>query len=198
MYKYIYLSILRDAGGIHNFSFRLREKHRSFCFTTSHTTMSSDVSSRATSILPITSTPSTPLHFDAVIRTEYVELTEETYSGRKRQKRSRIQYTCTICSSWSSHHRTNAIKHVNSRHPVPMSSAQSSRSTLALTRDISTIFTPIPSSNSLRNSFNQQAYREAIIGLLTRRRMPFSAVEWSEMKDLALACNPAIEDLLIT
>jgi hypothetical protein len=28
--------------------------------------------------------------------------------------------------------------------------------------------------------------------------MPFSAVEWSEMKDLALACNPAIEDLLIT
>lgn len=48
------------------------------------------------------------------------------------------------------------------------------------------------------HSFNQQAYREAIIALLTRRRMPFSAVEWSEMKDLALACNPAIEDLLIS
>ena len=57
--------------------------------------------------------------------------------------------------------------------------------------------TPVISQNGLRNSFNQQAYREAIIGLLTRRRMPFSAVEWSEMKDLALACNPAIEDLLI-
>jgi hypothetical protein len=28
--------------------------------------------------------------------------------------------------------------------------------------------------------------------------MPFSAVEWTEMKDLAPACNPAIEDLLIT
>lgn len=28
--------------------------------------------------------------------------------------------------------------------------------------------------------------------------MPFSAVEWSEMRDLAVACNPAIEDLLIT
>ncbi|EKG08932.1 restless-like transposase, partial [Macrophomina phaseolina MS6] len=160
--------------------------------------MSSDISSRAASILPTTSTPSTPLHFDAVIRTEYVEITEEAHSGRKRRKRSKIQYTYIICSSWGSHHRTNAIKHVNSRHPVPISSAQSSRTTLAPTRDISTIFTPISSPNGLRNSFNQQAYKEAIIGLLTRRRMPFSAVEWSEMKDLALACNPAIEDLLIT
>jgi len=60
------------------------------------------------------------------------------------------------------------------------------------------MFTPVISQSGLRNTFNQQAYREAIIGLLTRRRMPFSAVEWSEMKDLALACNPAIEDLLIT
>ncbi|KAF1730630.1 putative AC9 transposase [Beauveria bassiana] len=60
------------------------------------------------------------------------------------------------------------------------------------------MFTPVISQNGLRNSFNQQAYREAIISLLTRRRMPFSAVEWSEMKDLALACNPAVEDLLIT
>ncbi|EKG09268.1 hypothetical protein MPH_13719 [Macrophomina phaseolina MS6] len=113
--------------------------------------MSSDISSRTASILPTASTPSTPLHFDAVIRTEYIEITEETHSGRKRQKRSKIQYTCTICSSWSSHHRTNAIKHVNSRHPVPISSAQSSRSTPAPTRDISTIFTPNSSLNGLRN-----------------------------------------------
>jgi hypothetical protein len=160
--------------------------------------MSSDISSRAASILPTASAPSAPLHFDAVIRTEYVESTEETHTGRKRQKRSKIQYTCTICPSWDSHHRTNAIKHVNSRHPVSISSAQSSRTTPASTRDISTIFTPISSRNGLRNGFNQHAYKEAIIGLLTRRRMPFSAVEWSEMKDLALACNPAIEDLLIT
>lgn len=46
--------------------------------------MSSDISSRAASILPITSTLSTLLYFNAVIRTEYVKLTEETYSGRKR------------------------------------------------------------------------------------------------------------------
>lgn len=36
------------------------------------------------------------------------------------------------------------------------------------------------------------------MGLLTRRRMPFSSVAWDEMKSLALACNPAIEDCLIT
>jgi hypothetical protein len=59
------------------------------------------------------------------------------------------------------------------------------------------MFTPVVSQSGLRNSFNQQAYREAIIGLLTRRRMPFSAIEWNEMRDLALACNPVIEDLLI-
>ena len=36
------------------------------------------------------------------------------------------------------------------------------------------------------------------MGLLTRRRIPFSSVTWDEMKSLALACNPAIEDCLIT
>jgi hypothetical protein len=56
---------------------------------------------------------------------------------------------------------------------------------------------PILSRHGLRNSFNEQGYKEALIGLFTRRRMPFKAIEWTEMKDLALACNPAIEDLLI-
>lgn len=28
--------------------------------------------------------------------------------------------------------------------------------------------------------------------------MPFAAIEWNELRDLALACNPAIDDLLIT
>jgi hypothetical protein len=54
------------------------------------------------------------------------------------------------------------------------------------------------SDTTLRNAFNQQQYDEAIVGLLTRRRVPFSAVEWGELKDIALACNPAIKDCLIT
>jgi hypothetical protein len=39
------------------------------------------------------------------------------------------------------------------------------------------MFTPAITTNGLRNAFNAQAYREALIGLLTRRRMPFSVVE---------------------
>ncbi|KAG6989569.1 putative 30S ribosomal protein S17-like protein [Fusarium oxysporum f. sp. conglutinans] len=54
-----------------------------------------------------------------------------------------------------------------------------------------------PSQAALRNCFNKQGYIEAVVGLLTRRRLPFSAVEHSELRDLALACNPAIGDLLI-
>jgi hypothetical protein len=54
------------------------------------------------------------------------------------------------------------------------------------------------SISSLRIVFNQQRYNEALVGLLTRRRVAFSAVEWDEMKELVLAANPHIEDCLIT
>ncbi|KAF7451177.1 hypothetical protein A1F99_029540 [Pyrenophora tritici-repentis] len=50
----------------------------------------------------------------------------------------------------------------------------------------------------IRNAFNEQGYRDALVGLLTRRRIAFSSIEWAEMRDLALACNPFIEDQLIT
>jgi hypothetical protein len=48
----------------------------------------------------------------------------------------------------------------------------------------------------LRNSFNKQRYSEALVGLFARRRVPFSAIEWKEVKELCLACNPELEDLL--
>jgi hypothetical protein len=157
--------------------------------------MSSDISSSLASSSPISSTPATPLHFDVVIKAEYVGKPNTALkSGIQRRK----LFTCTRCKSWSTHHRTNAVKHVLSLHPLSGASSRSSTPTSATQRHISSMFTPVISQNGLRNSFNQQTYREAIISLLTRRRMPFSAVEWSEMKDLALACNPAIEDLLIT
>jgi hypothetical protein len=63
---------------------------------------------------------------------------------------------------------------------------------------MSSVVTRTATDSSLRNVFNAQQYNEAIVGLLTRRRIPFSAVEWDEMKSLAMACNPAIEDCLIT
>lgn len=157
--------------------------------------MSSDISSSLNSTAQQSSTPATPLHFDVIIRVESVDKPNANLkSGIQRRK----QFTCRRCNSWTTPHRTNAIKHVISLHPLPLGSPPSPTATTALQRDISSMFTPVISQNGLRNTFNQQAYREAIVGLLTRRRMPFSAVEWNEMKDLALACNPAIEDLLIT
>jgi hypothetical protein len=65
-------------------------------------------------------------------------------------------------------------------------------------RSISSIYTPITATDTLRGSFNLQAYREALIELLTRRRVPLSAVEWEELEQLCLAYNPAIKDELIT
>jgi hypothetical protein len=63
---------------------------------------------------------------------------------------------------------------------------------------LSSMWTPTASADAMRNAFDPQRYREAIVGLLTRRRVPFSAVEWDEMRELALACNPHISDKLIT
>jgi len=54
------------------------------------------------------------------------------------------------------------------------------------------------SEAALQNVFDRQRYIEAIIGLLTRRRIAFSAIEWDKLAELALACNPAIKDSLIT
>jgi hypothetical protein len=54
------------------------------------------------------------------------------------------------------------------------------------------------SISSFRIAFNQQKYNEALVGLIARRRVAFSAVEWVELKELVLAANPHIEDCLIT
>lgn len=162
--------------------------------------MSSVISSKSSSTPTRLVTPTPPPHFDAVIRTDTIEPPLEP--GQRKKRKSWV-FICTIYPEWSTTHRTNAIKHVNSRHLLPAfpNSSQSTISTPASTpglqRDIPSMFTPTINTNGLRNAFNAQAYREALIGLLTRRRMPFSAVEWSEMTDLALACNPAIKDLLI-
>ena len=57
--------------------------------------------------------------------------------------------------------------------------------------------TSAPSHRALEQVFDRGAYKEAMVALLTHRRMPLSAVEWKEFKRLALACNPAIGDYLL-
>lgn len=74
--------------------------------------------------------------------------------------------------------------------------SQTSRTQQSLEPYVSSATTP--SKAALQHAFDRQAYVEAIISLLTRRRAAFSMVEWDELRDLALACNPAVEDCLIT
>jgi hypothetical protein len=182
--------------------------------------MSSNYLSESSSSMPQSlSRPSTPPYFDAIIRTDTVQNTSNS-----KRKRLKTQYICKQCPSWSSSHRVNTIAHVLRRHPLSESSqlshtSQSSQpvitSIFRTATDQSIIRNAFNQSiirnafnqsiirnafnqSIIRNAFNQQGYRDALIGLLTRRRMPFSSIEWAEMKDLALACNPFIQDQLIT
>ncbi|RYO01198.1 hypothetical protein AA0121_g13269 [Alternaria tenuissima] len=141
----------------------------------------------------ISSTLSLPANFYSIIRQEYPDEKKLLLPGRKRRSKGTVSYVCNLYD-FKHDHRQVAVNHVNRCHPLD----DSISSTSPVQRQINTIFPPVASTVALRNSFNLQAYREALVHLLTRRRMPLNAVEWSELKDLALACNPAIDDLLIT
>jgi hypothetical protein len=152
--------------------------------------MSSDVSSLTGSSAPTSSRPSTPPHFNSIIRTESTVTT-----GQKR-KREKTIYTCRICQTWGpSSHRVNTILHVQTQHLI--SDGISHEPGSSQQQDIPTLLS-LSLYSTLRARFNEQKYREALISLLTHRRLPFSVVEWPELKDLTLAGNHAIEDLLIT
>jgi hypothetical protein len=122
----------------------------------------------------------------------------ERFFTREKAK-PRALYVCLYCkaSPWRDGYKGNARRHIRNHHPylIGLSSRQN-RSQQSLDTYITSSTTP--SAAALRNAFNRQAYVDAIIGLVTRRRVAFSMVEWDELKDLALACNPAIEDSLIT
>jgi hypothetical protein len=140
------------------------------------------------------SQPDTPSDFWSLFRIEYPEK-DKPQPGRLRKSSGPRYYVCVQCSNWSDKNRGNAVRHANNVHPSILRETEAMTSSQRST-DGSVIARTDPSA--LRNTFNRQRYIEAIVGLLTRRRVAFSAVEWDEMKDLALACNPAIEDLLIT
>jgi hypothetical protein len=143
--------------------------------------------------------------FDAYFRTEYPnpppppsKNRAATSSNTRNTTGSRV-YVCLRCippRSWTNKYKRNCIYHVENKHIKKRRHTE--ESIPSSQQSISSYAIAYPSRSSLVNAFNQQSYRDAIIGLLTRRRIPFSAVEWSEMQDLAIACNPAIKDHLIT
>lgn len=143
-----------------------------------------------TSSITSSTTDIEPPNFRSVMRETYPNAVTFIPPGSKKRKtKGRAVYDCILCPGWAKEGRYNAYYHVRSYHPHAPTFSGSL---------ITDSFPSYPSDDGLRRSFNLQAYRDAIIGLLTRRRMPFSAVEWPEMRQLALACNPAIEGLLIT
>lgn len=134
-----------------------------------------------------------PLNFYTVFRKGQSEAENNPQSGRKRKSRGVVVYTCTVCppdpQPWATSQKGNAMNHCVALHDDISYIAPSTPNT------INRYLHPDP--NTLRRVFNQDAYNEAIVGLLTVRRVAFSGVEWPELRQLALACNPACGDLLI-
>ena len=154
------------------------------------TNMSSDTSS----IIGATENPpdvnGLPSNFLSIM-----DITQHRSNTRGRKTGGQTIYTCTVCGNKRYNHKANAANHVGNNHPV---ASRSTRSVSDTQRSISAHFRLIASEDALRNAFNPQAYQEALISILTRRRVPFSAIEWDEFKQLALACNPYIKDSLNT
>ncbi|KAF5253811.1 hypothetical protein FOXYS1_14492, partial [Fusarium oxysporum] len=105
---------------------------------------------------------------------------------------------------WSNPKRDNAICHAKRKHRELLNSSdntvleRSSDMGLPLKQaKLDNYHTATPSESALRKVFNPQRYTESMVGLLTHRRLPFSAVTWDEMQDVMLSCNPAIEDLIM-
>ena len=48
--------------------------------------------------------------------------------------------------------------------------------------------------DTLHNAYNRQHHVQAMIALCARRRLPLSATEWPELRDLILSGNPVIAD----
>jgi hypothetical protein len=135
--------------------------------------------------------------FYSFFRKDYPEM-DKTKPGSFRRTSGPRKYVCIHCG-WESPYTTNSIRHAQSRHTqLVLESRGSSRPQLSTQASMDSFVDFRPADSALRNAFNEQRYTEAVVGLLTRRRMPFSAVVWDELKHLALACNPAIEDRLIT
>jgi hypothetical protein len=147
-------------------------------------------------------------NFDAIFRTTRPDKGKLGPSG-KRKMAGRVIYECLLCSDdppWSNRKRGNAVYHAKRKHASIYNGDVSSSlqdQDLEINHPLkqprlNRYFPSQPSDSTLRRVFNRQQYIGSVVGLLTRRRLPFSAVKWDEMQSIILAANPAIEDLLLT
>ena len=171
------------------------------CCTMSHsdaiTTFSEsfDASSRLATPSSTSSAATYP-DFDVYMRKTYPNTPTSKFAplpvGRKRYSKGNCEYVCSLCSNWSSGNRTHANDHLIKLH-FPHASKSDLKQPL-----IASAFNTISTTTLLRQSFNKQRYKEGVVGLLTRQKAPFSLIEWEKFKDVCLAYNPNIKDLLIS
>ncbi|KAF4332011.1 ribonuclease H [Fusarium beomiforme] len=155
----------------------------------------------------VESASSEVLNFDCISRAIYPKKGQFGPSGKRRTKGA-VVYKCLLCSydqAWSNPKRDNAIYHAKRKHREIINSSDntvlersSDMGPLLKQARLDNYYTATPSESALRKVFNPQRYTESMVGLLTHRRLPFSAVTWDEMQDVMLSCNPAIEDLIMT
>ncbi|RKL00434.1 hypothetical protein BFJ70_g17440 [Fusarium oxysporum] len=153
---------------------------------------------------PITGTS---LDFSLFFKATYPdEDTQNTTGGsRKRKSRGMVMYRCLHCPAdkpWANRKRDNAWHHARRCHADIISSLDrtligGSSDVLDDEREatrprIDAFFPSRYSDVSLRRMFDRDRYLDAIISLITRRRLAFSAINWDEMQEIMLAANPAI------
>jgi hypothetical protein len=131
-------------------------------------------------------------------------------------KNKRRLHYCLKCSNHphATSYSNNARTHLWRKHcinvdlvPMEQSAIPSIEGSTPRSRSSSqmTIFESLQNSAStpsreemLRIIWDHDRYINAVISLVTRRRLPFSIVEWQEFKELSLAGNPMIDDRLLT
>ena len=140
-----------------------------------------------------------PTNFWDIMIRKHPDVDNPRSNGQKRKTAGNQEFRCKICLNWRpTPSKWNAVQHCLRSHPV----SQLSQLFQQHLNDPNELDTPLsrvllPSISSLHRTFNREAYKEALIGLLTRRRLPFTSVEWPEMQALLLAANPECGDQLI-
>ena len=142
----------------------------------------------ATDVTPLSSTPCSAHNF--------IDL-EECFTREKAKPLN--LHICLFCTvkPWKDAYRGHARRHIKNAHPSVIG-LYNRRSPSQQSLDSFVTSSTTPSETALRNASNRQAYIQALVSLITRRRVAFSMLEWDDLRDLAMACNPAIEHGLVT
>lgn len=135
-------------------------------------------------------------NFFSIMDRQYPDKNKPLAGRRKRKTKGTVLYVCRLCSKWTHGHRATVVQHIKNYHAAQLRPPPPHSPILLNQSSLPARFASIPTPDGLRQVFCPQAYNEAVIGLLTQRRAPFSAFEWEELK--VLACNPTIGDPLMT